>query len=205
MALIVSLVLSFRISSAEEFSDEWPALRLGVWEIVSKRALPSGKTETLKYRRKICNHPRSMFFGYWGFKQVGIGGCAFESKKLSNDSYRLRTRCDVKGGGTSEGILTVKSEDSYELTMTTKEGKRVTQGSKTGHRVGDCARGLAKGGPDLQSATTVIAQKKLSTMLICTEFQSSPGTRIQVLTPSRPKAKWSEWPHSRPMAADRTG
>jgi hypothetical protein len=55
----------------------------------------------------------------------------------------LRTRCDVKGGGESEGLLTVKSEDSYELTMTTKEGKRITHGTETGHRVGDCARSKA--------------------------------------------------------------
>jgi len=81
-----------------------------------------------------------MFFGYWGLKQVRVGGCVFESKKLSDYTYRLRTRCDVKGGGESEGILTVRSEDAYELTITTTEGKRVTHGSKTGHRVGDCGR-----------------------------------------------------------------
>jgi hypothetical protein len=138
--LIVGLVLISRMSIASEFSDEWPAFHLGIWESVSKRKLPSGKIETWTSRRKVCNHPRSMFFGYWGLKQVRVGGCAFESKKLSDNTYRLRTRCDVKGGGESEGILTVRSEDAYELTITTKEGKRVTQGSKTGHRVGDCER-----------------------------------------------------------------
>jgi hypothetical protein len=140
VAMVMGLVLSSRIPSAAEFSDEWPALRLGIWASVSKRTLPSGKTETWASRRKVCNHPRSMFFGYWGLKQVRVGGCAFESKKLSDYTYRLRTRCDVKGGGESEGILTVRSEDAYELTITTKEGKRVTQGSKIGHRVGDCGQ-----------------------------------------------------------------
>lgn len=89
-----------------------------------------------------------MFWGYWGLKEVGVGGCEWESKKLSNNTYRLRTRCDVKGGGESEGILTVKSEDAYELTITTKEGKRVTQGSRTGHRVGDCKRKKGSEGLD---------------------------------------------------------
>jgi hypothetical protein len=107
------------------------------------RILPSGKTEAGTLRRSVCHHPRSMFWAYWGLKEVGIGGCAWESKKVSGTMYRLRTRCDVKGGGESEGLLTVKSEDSYELTMTTKEGKGITRGTETGHRIGDCARSKA--------------------------------------------------------------
>ena len=79
-----------------------------------------------------------MFIGYSGLKQVGRGGCAFESTKLSDSTYRLHIRCDVKGGVEEEGILTVKSEDAFELQMTTKEGKRSISSTKTGHRVGDC-------------------------------------------------------------------
>jgi len=89
-----------------------------------------------------------MFWGYWGLKEVGIDGCAWESKKLSDSTYRLRTRCDVKGGGESEGILTVTSQDAYELTITTKEGKRVTHGSARGHRVDDCERTKGAEGHD---------------------------------------------------------
>lgn len=148
VALVISLALSSRPSSAEDVANEWPPLRLGIWESVSERTLPSGKTETWKARLPVCHHPRSMFWGYWGLKKVGIGGCAWESKKLSDSTYRLRTRCDVKGGGESEGVLTMKSEDVYELTITTKEGKRVTQGRRTGHRVGDCERKKGSEGHD---------------------------------------------------------
>ena len=148
VALIVGVVLGSRLSSAEDVANEWPALRLGIWESVSKRTLPSGKTKTWKGRLPVCHQPRSLFWGYWGLKEVGIGGCAWESKKLSDNTYRLRTRCDVKGGGESEGVLTVKSEDAYELTITTKEGKQITHGSEIGHRVGDCERKKASEGHD---------------------------------------------------------
>ena len=153
VALTVGLVLSSRLSSAqdvatEDVANEWPALRLGIWESVSRRVLPSGKTKTWKARLPVCHHARSIFWGYWGLKQVGIGGCAWESKKLSDSTYRLRTRCDVKGGGNSEGLLTVTSQDAYELTITTKEGKQVTRGSATGHRVGDCERKKGAEGHD---------------------------------------------------------
>ena len=153
LALTVGLVLSSRLSSAqdvatEDVANEWPALRLGIWESVSRRVLPSGKTKTWKARLPVCHHARSIFWGYWGLKQVGIGGCAWESKKLSDSTYRLRTRCDVKGGGNSEGLLTVTSQDAYELTITTKEGKQVTRGSATGHRVGDCERKKGAEGHD---------------------------------------------------------
>jgi len=141
--LVFSLVLSPSFGSTDDAPNEWPPLRLGVWEQKTVRILPSGKTEAGTLRRSVCHHPRAMFWAYWGLKEVGIGGCAWESKKVSGATYRLRTRCDVKGGGESEGLLTVKSEDSYELTMTTKEGKRITHGTETGHRVGDCARAKA--------------------------------------------------------------
>ena len=139
LAATIAAFLSAGASEAESGSaDEWPALRLGVWENVTTRVLPSGKKETWKSVRKVCNHPRSMFIGYSGLKQVGRGGCAFESTKLSDSTYRLHICCDVKGGGEEEGILTVKSEDAFELQMTTKEGKRSISSTKTGHRVGDC-------------------------------------------------------------------
>ena len=53
VALIVGLVLSSRLSSAqdvagEDVANEWPALRLGIWESVSKRVLPSGETKNLE-------------------------------------------------------------------------------------------------------------------------------------------------------------
>ena len=139
LAATIAVVQSAGAVAAEGGSaDVWPPLRLGVWESVTTRVLPSGRKETWKSVRKVCTHPRSMFIGYSGLKQVGKGGCAFESTKLSDNTYRLHIRCDVKGGGEAEGILTMQSEDSFELKMTTKEGKQSIPSTKTGHRVGDC-------------------------------------------------------------------
>jgi hypothetical protein len=82
-----------------------------------------------------------MFWGYWGTREVGIGGCSFDSRKISQDTYRIVTKCDVRGGGESESILTMKSADEFELTVTTKEGGKVFRGQETGHRVGECRAG----------------------------------------------------------------
>ncbi len=136
----LAIDLSPSFARTENAPSEWPPLRLGVWEQKTVRTLPSGKTEAGTLRRSVCHHPRSMFWAYWGVKEVGIGGCSWQSKKLSDTTYQLRTRCDVEGGGESEGLLTVKSEDAYELMMTTKEERRTIRGTETGHRVGDCAR-----------------------------------------------------------------
>jgi hypothetical protein len=138
LAVIASLVMPAVIHASVEAGSEWPPLRLGVWERSSTKTLPSGKTKTWTHRRAICHDTRTMFWGYWGTREVGIGGCAFDSRKISQDTYRIVTKCDVRGGGEGEAILTMKSADAFELTVTTKEGGKVIRGQEAGRRVGEC-------------------------------------------------------------------
>ena len=138
-ALLSTGILSVDTNSqADDDASEWPPLRLGVWERVSKKTLPSGKPKTWTQSRPVCHDTRVMFWGYWGAKEVGIGGCSFQSRKMSQNTYRIVAKCDVRGGGESETLLTMKSMDEFESKVTTKEGGKVMQGWETGRRIGDC-------------------------------------------------------------------
>ncbi len=81
-----------------------------------------------------------MFWGYGGAKEVGMGGCSFQSKKVSEDTYRIVAKCDVRGGGESETLVTIKSAEEFEAKVTTREGHKVIRSLESGRRVADCGR-----------------------------------------------------------------
>jgi hypothetical protein len=135
-ALLGGLLLADPSTRADGDASEWPPLRPGVWEQASTNLRRSRRT--LKYARPVCHDTRVMFWRYSGAKEVGIGGCAFQSKRLSADTYRIVARCDVRGGGESETLVTVKSADEFAAQVTTQEGGELSHSTMSGRRIGDC-------------------------------------------------------------------
>ena len=76
----------------------WPPLRLGVWETTSEVTPPSGKVKRGKGSMNVCHHPKSMFFGYWGIKEVGRGGCQWHSVKVSESVYSITPSAAIVPG-----------------------------------------------------------------------------------------------------------
>jgi len=128
------------IPNAARKPDEstWPPIRLGTWDTTSERVLPSGKVQRWMGQTKVCRHPRSLFFGYWGVKEVQRGGCSWRSTMISENRFNISATCDVRGGGKTESTLILENENQFSMEVTIKEGRRSYRGSESGRRVGDC-------------------------------------------------------------------
>jgi hypothetical protein len=136
---LVAVTLCSFSSNAGDGPSEWPPLRPGVWELVDKRVAPSGKIKHIESRRAACHDTRVLFWGYWG-SELGIGGCGFDSAKLTDNTFRVRALCEVTGHrrGVSESLVTINGTDAFELTVTVTEGRKVYRGTGIGRRVADC-------------------------------------------------------------------
>lgn len=120
---------------------EWPPIKLGVWNIETTRVLPNGKTKHAGGSGPVCSDSSYIFIGYWGGGKVEIEGCRYIATKAADDRFKIVTECFVRGlAAPSHGEVevTMHGPEAFEMTGTTKEGKKTYRVTQVGRRLSDC-------------------------------------------------------------------
>lgn len=123
-----------------ESTGEWPVLETGTWQLESTRILPGGRTQHWNETVSQCSDARALLAGYWGLGIVERAGCRQFSAKSNPTRFKIVSECMVRhiGKATSEAIVTVKSQDDFEVDVRVTEGKKKYRASQSGHRLSAC-------------------------------------------------------------------
>jgi hypothetical protein len=118
----------------------FPKIRSGIWELTAVRTLPNGKVQTWKQNVRECRQVGSPFQGYWGLGIVEKRGCAFESTEKPDGTYKISSKCAVRGPGVASSEATVRliGDDAFEMVVDVLEGRRHYHATQIGRLTGAC-------------------------------------------------------------------
>jgi hypothetical protein len=140
-AFILLILLSF-LSICLTFASslQWPPAKRGTWELTAKRALVGGKAQNWKRTTRQCVDPSLMFRGYWGLGAVDKAGCQFESQRVPDGGFKITSKCPMTGDGisTSAAVVTLNTDDAFEMHVKVNEGNKEYIGDETGRWIKDC-------------------------------------------------------------------
>jgi hypothetical protein len=121
-------------------AGQWPKIRAGVWELLSTRTLPNGHVQKWKDTARECEDPSQLFRDYWGLGIVERSGCRYEAMQVSPTEFKITSQCMARRAGTvaSDVRVSIRDEDTFELSAKVLEGRRQYRGGQIGRRVADC-------------------------------------------------------------------
>src|SRR5438128_777077 len=141
-SLVASLPLGVSSSvRAGQAPGPWPPVKPGLWELKSQRTLPNGKTQSWTGTSKQCHDPSGLFRGYWGLGILEKAGCRYQAAQLSARTFRVASRCVVRGVGiaTSEAIVAVHGEGDFDMQVHVDEGSQHYRARQAGCRIAECS------------------------------------------------------------------
>ncbi len=118
-------------------SDDWPALRTGMWEFnrsIETSRTP-GKAQTIQTKK--CANPSDDMKKQ--NEMLTRGGCKFSPVTRAGNTYTYSAVCKLQGtAGTSKSVLTVETDSAYMIRIESDFGGEPTRELLRAKRIGDC-------------------------------------------------------------------
>jgi len=139
------MLLMFASGSGIWAQNDWPHVRTGIWEESGTRMLPSGKkTEATGIKIRLCGEPESIFKSWAGSSHAKIekSGCAYISKRTSENTWEIIADCDLRTFGRSMGksTVTLKNDMEFESFRQFKEGNQTYTVHLFAKRIAECPK-----------------------------------------------------------------
>lgn len=134
-----AVLLAATLAAGRAASDDWPALRAGMWEFnrTIETSGASGKPQTIQ--KNECTNPTDDMRKQ--NETLTKAGCKFSPVVRSGNTYTYSAVCKMQGvSGTSKSVLTVESDASYVIRVESDFGGQRTHETLRAKRAGDCPR-----------------------------------------------------------------
>ena len=78
---------------------------------------------------------------HWGLGILEKAGCRYQAAQLSARTFRVASRCVVRGVGiaTSEAIVAVHGEGEFDMQVHVDEGSQQYRARQAGCRIAECS------------------------------------------------------------------
>jgi hypothetical protein len=131
-------VLLLRCAAAADLS--FPPVMAGIWELKATRTLPSGEVQQWTRTARYCEYPDRLFEGYWGLAALRKAGCHFTSARVSDDTYKVTSMCEIQGGqlASTQSLVTLRGDSEFDMRVEVQEGVRRYGATELGRRIGNC-------------------------------------------------------------------
>jgi len=128
------------IPAEAEASQDWPAIKRGIWSIEGTLMHRGNKKKKWKASTRRCDDAATLFQGYWGRGKAEKNDCLFQSTRLSGSRFEIVGECLVEQNDVarSESTVVMKGDTSFQMKVRFQQGKVSAQATETGRWVSAC-------------------------------------------------------------------
>ena len=113
-----------------------PAFRQGLWEF-TRTVEMQGAQKPMTLTNKKCTDPSVDMKNMHAM--LAKQGCKVSPATTRGNQYTFSSECNVKGTAmSSQSVITVESDSSYKVNVTSKDGGKSTKELLVAKRVGNC-------------------------------------------------------------------
>lgn len=136
VTLILAVVVSLGVAIAAEAAD-LPVFRKGLWEYTRTVETPGTQAKPVTMTNKKCTDPSADMKAMQAL--LAKQGCKISPLTAKGNQYMSSSECTVQGKAmSSRTVITVDSDSSYKVEVSSKGGGRSTKELLVAKRVGAC-------------------------------------------------------------------